>query len=131
MKISAINQNINFQGLWTRTKRNSRINGKTGLNEICEIRVYRPFSDEKKREVQEFVNGMNYSHDDYCSRTKCVTKIGEKLPFTEAEFWAYQDAKSTQELSDEQLDIHYLVRDLYLTSEANNQETAENLDIDF
>ena len=131
MKISATNQNINFQGLWENTKHKGQTNYKTGLYEIRETRTYRPFADEDIKEVQEYIRGMNHIHDDHYSRTRCFAKVGEPLPFTEAEYWDYLDIKTPISASGEQWDIHHFASDLYLTSEPYNQESAKNINLEF
>lgn len=133
MKISALKTNVkpNFKGLWGHTEQRTNFNPKTGLYEIREEKIYFPFSDEDKKEVQDFVKGRTFTHDDYCSRTKCITKKGDTLPFTETEYWKYLDLNTSSNASNEQWSIHYKVQNLYLTSEANNQETAANINFDF
>ena len=131
MKISAINnKNINFNGLWEDTKYKGQTNYKTGLHEIRETRTYRPFADEDIREVKEFVKGMNHLHDDYCSRTRSFAKVGETLPFTEAEYWNYQSKTDKHQLSEKEWTIDDFARNLFLTSEPFNQEPAQNLFIE-
>lgn len=130
MNISRISQayNNSFTGLWGKTTSYTDKDEALGIMKRKETKLYYPFANETQEEIDKVANDNTSAVLDSPSRCYLINecKIGTRLPFTEKEFLMYKGLDEKSTITEKVRSIHLEVRNKYVDSVIDKQESAQN-----
>ncbi len=136
MRVSQINNNQSFKGLWAKTTIKSDFDNIMGVLKVIKTTYYHPFKDETQEEINAVIEAnKNAMIDESDGKPKYIInecKQCIRLPFTKSAYDAYLEATSLTRLSPTLKLINSYAVDKYRNNEyADRQISALNGSVDY
>lgn len=136
MRVSSINNSVNFKGLWSKTTLKSDFDKILGVLKVTQTSYYHPFQKENPEHVKEIIDENNVAFiDDSTNIPRYMVFECKKcldVPYTEDVYNTYVQAHNKTRLSPTIKKINEYVQDKYKNNAYGKQQiSAVNGVIDY